>query len=57
MYSIPIDTVAVPRADGVRLNLGVGGNGVVGRTVSILDGRSGKVVGEGIIGWSWREDR
>ncbi|KIW65327.1 hypothetical protein PV04_07597 [Phialophora macrospora] len=36
----------------VRLDLGVGGDGVVGRTVSIVDRKSGKILGEGIIGWS-----
>jgi hypothetical protein len=33
-----------------RLQLGVGGDGVVGRRVSVLD-QSRTVVGEGIIGW------
>ena len=36
---------------GVRLNLGVGGDGVVGRTVSIVDSRR-RLLGEGVIGWS-----
>jgi hypothetical protein len=35
---------------GVRLNLGAGGDGVVGRTVSIVDSRE-MVLGEGVIGW------
>lgn len=34
-----------------RLDLGVGGDGVIGRTVSIIDGRR-RVLGEGVIGWS-----
>lgn len=34
---------------GVRLDLGVGGNGVVGRTVSIVDWRN-RILGEGIVG-------
>jgi hypothetical protein len=33
-----------------RLHLGVGGDGVVGRTVSIFDGN--RILGEGVIGWS-----
>ncbi|OCT48980.1 hypothetical protein CLCR_05038 [Cladophialophora carrionii] len=46
-------TKNAPRAcSGIRLDLGVGGEGVVGRTVSIMDRRSGKILGEGIIGWS-----
>ncbi|RMZ88432.1 hypothetical protein DV736_g4354, partial [Chaetothyriales sp. CBS 134916] len=35
---------------GRRLNLGVGGDGVVGRTVSLVDERK-QVLGEGVIGW------
>lgn len=34
-----------------RINLGVGGTGVVGRTVSVLDEQQ-VMVGEGIIGWN-----
>jgi hypothetical protein len=34
-----------------RLNLSVGGTGVVGRTVSVLDEHR-VLVGEGIIGWN-----
>jgi hypothetical protein len=34
----------------MRLDLGVGGNGVIGRRVSLL--ASGRVVGEGIMGWN-----
>ena len=33
-----------------RLNLGVCGEGLVGRTVSVV-GREGEVLGEGVIGW------
>ena len=33
-----------------RLDLGVGGDGVVGRTVSVT-GCDGEVLGEGVIGW------
>lgn len=33
------------------LNLGVGGSGVVGRTVSVVDEQQ-VVLGEGIIGWN-----
>ena len=35
---------------GERLELGVGGSGVVGRTLSIM--RGGKGVGNGVIGWN-----
>ena len=34
-----------------RLDLGVGGTGVVGRTVSVMNEQQ-VVVGEGIIGWN-----
>jgi hypothetical protein len=33
-----------------RLNLGVGGDGIIGRTVSVV--KEGVVLGEGIIGWN-----
>ncbi|KAA8896053.1 hypothetical protein FN846DRAFT_296942 [Sphaerosporella brunnea] len=33
-----------------RLDLGVGGDGIIGRTVSVVKG--GIVLGEGIIGWN-----
>lgn len=36
---------------GIRLNLSVGGDGVVGRTVSITDSTR-RLLGEGVIGWS-----
>ncbi|RMZ85253.1 hypothetical protein DV738_g159, partial [Chaetothyriales sp. CBS 135597] len=36
---------------GRRLNLGVGGDGIVGRTVSLVDERAQVVLGEGVIGW------
>lgn len=51
LHSFRVDTVATSTTGDVRLNLGVGGDGVVGRTVSIFDGRSRKVLGEGVIGW------
>jgi hypothetical protein len=35
---------------GIKLNLGAGGDGVVGRTVSIVDSRD-VILGEGVIGW------
>ena len=50
MYSFFIDASDGTTA-GVRLNLGVGGDGVVGRSVSIVDGRR-RVLGEGVIGRS-----
>ncbi|OAP63759.1 hypothetical protein AYL99_02986 [Fonsecaea erecta] len=52
LYSFFVDTVSGSRTGDVRLNLGVGGDGVVGRTVSIVDGRRRKLLGEGVIGWS-----
>lgn len=36
----------------IRLNLGVGGDGVVGRTVSIVELGRQKILGEGVIGRS-----
>lgn len=39
-----------PSAVGRRLNLGVGGDGIVGRTVSLVS-VTGEVMGEGVIGW------
>lgn len=52
LHSFFLDTIAPSTTGEVRLNLGVGGDGVVGRTVSILDGRSRRILGEGVIGWS-----
>ncbi|KAI5853446.1 hypothetical protein BZA05DRAFT_444459 [Tricharina praecox] len=46
--------VAMEKADGLpldrRLDLGVGGDGIIGRSVSVV--RKGVVLGEGIIGWN-----
>ncbi|RMZ78077.1 hypothetical protein DV737_g4045, partial [Chaetothyriales sp. CBS 132003] len=36
---------------GRRLNLGVGGDGVVGRTVSLIDEQKQVLLGQGVIGW------
>lgn len=33
-----------------RMDLGVGGEGIIGRRVSFMQGR--RVLGEGIIGWN-----
>ncbi|KIW22931.1 uncharacterized protein PV07_11176 [Cladophialophora immunda] len=52
LYSFFVDTASDSTTVDVRLNLGVGGDGVVGRTVSIVDGRRRKLLGEGVIGWS-----
>ena len=52
MHSFLVDVATVSRTGDERLNLGVGGNGVVGRTVSVLDDRSKRVLGEGVIGRS-----
>ncbi|EXJ78086.1 hypothetical protein A1O3_09247 [Capronia epimyces CBS 606.96] len=54
LHSFFVDTVAASSNAETRLNLGVGGDGVVGRTVSVsvFDGCRRKVLGEGIIGWS-----
>lgn len=35
---------------GERLELGVGGSGVIGRTLSVM--RGGEEVGNGVIGWN-----
>ena len=50
MHSFPVSACDTSSA-GRRLNFGVGGDGVVGRTVSIING-SDTVLGEGVIGWS-----
>ena len=50
MHAFPVSGCEMSSA-GARLNLGVGGDGVVGRTVSIVDSRR-RVLGEGVIGWS-----
>jgi hypothetical protein len=52
VHSYLINASGGAKAGGIRLDLGVGGNGVVGRTVSILDNQSRRILGEGIIGWS-----
>lgn len=39
-----------PFSTGRTLDLGVGGDGVIGRRVSFLVG--GRVLGEGVIGWN-----
>ncbi|KAL2444444.1 hypothetical protein ABEF95_016817 [Exophiala dermatitidis] len=51
MHSFFINPVATSTTGDLRLNLGVGGDGVVGRTVSICDGRNRRILGEGVIGW------
>ncbi|SMR53114.1 unnamed protein product [Zymoseptoria tritici ST99CH_1A5] len=40
----------VPFDLGRRLDLGVGGEGIIGRRVSFVTG--GRVVGEGVMGWN-----
>ncbi|EXJ73944.1 uncharacterized protein A1O5_02238 [Cladophialophora psammophila CBS 110553] len=52
LYSFFVGTDGGSRTSDLRLNLSVGADGVVGRTVSIFDGRRKKVLGEGVIGWS-----
>ncbi|KIV84986.1 hypothetical protein PV11_00729 [Exophiala sideris] len=52
IHSFLIDVAAKSKTGDQRLNLGVGGDGIVGRTVSVLDGRSMRILGEGVIGWS-----
>ncbi|EXJ88468.1 hypothetical protein A1O1_05398 [Capronia coronata CBS 617.96] len=53
LHSFFVDLASSTSTTGdVRLNLGVGGDGVVGRTVSISDGHTRRVLGEGVIGWS-----
>lgn len=50
MHSFIIDGVhSRPFSTSIRMDLGVGGDGVVGRTVSILDSEQ-RLLGEGIIG-------
>ena len=51
LHSFAIDPESTCFTGGARLNLGVGGDGVVGRTVSILDRRRGRILGQGVIGW------
>jgi hypothetical protein len=34
-----------------RLELSVGGNGVVGRAVSVLDSEDGQILGQGVVGY------
>lgn len=52
LHSFIIDTLAATsRTGNVRLNLGVGGDGIVGRAVSVFDQGSKRILGEGIIGW------
>jgi len=46
--------LVVAKAEGLaldrRLDLGVGGDGIIGRSVSVV--RKGMVLGEGIVGWN-----
>lgn len=48
MYSLPLRSglSSLER----RLDLGVGGKGIIGRAVSIVAG--GAVLGQGIVGWN-----
>ncbi|KAK5037390.1 hypothetical protein LTR13_004547 [Exophiala sideris] len=52
IHSFLIDVATKSKTGDQRLNLGVGGDGIVGRTVSVLDSRSMRFLGEGVIGWS-----
>ena len=52
MHTFLLDVTTVSKTGDKRLNLGVGGEGIVGRTVSVLDSRSKRILGEGVIGWS-----
>jgi hypothetical protein len=36
-----------------RLDLSVGGNGVVGRAVSVLHAGDGQVIGQGVVGYGY----
>jgi hypothetical protein len=47
MHSLPLESGALDR----RLELGVGGNGIIGRAVTVVDGNK-TVVGEGVVGWN-----
>ena len=51
MHSFQMDVLGARSLTGLRqrLDLGVGGEGVIGRTVSIVDGEGG-LLGQGIIG-------
>ncbi|KIX01620.1 uncharacterized protein Z518_09346 [Rhinocladiella mackenziei CBS 650.93] len=51
LYSFFLNTMNSSTTGNLRLNLGVGGDGIVGRTVSIVESRGGRVLGEGVIGW------
>lgn len=52
LHSFVIDQTTSCLPEGTRLNLGVGNDGVVGRTVSIFDRRRGRTLGQGVIGWN-----
>ncbi|KAI1618365.1 hypothetical protein EDD37DRAFT_263501 [Exophiala viscosa] len=52
MHSFLVNVATVSSTGDERLNLGVGDDGIVGRTVSMLDGRSKRILGEGVIGRS-----
>lgn len=50
-FAVPGSAIdRVPFSLERRLDLGVGGEGIIGRRVSFLQGRC--VLGEGIIGWN-----
>jgi hypothetical protein len=51
LHSFFVNPCSSTNTAGIRLHLGAGGDGVVGRTVSVVDSRR-RVLGEGIIGWS-----
>ncbi|KAF8543891.1 hypothetical protein BDD12DRAFT_873869 [Trichophaea hybrida] len=56
VYSLLLLKAAAAAGSGLlaldrRLELGVGGDGIIGRVISVV-GKGGVVLGEGIIGWN-----
>ena len=49
MHSFPLSMRRSSNLLGRRLDLGVGGEGIIGRTISIVDDRK-RLLGQGIIG-------
>jgi hypothetical protein len=59
LYSVPLfgsSKTSLQRNNGAmeldrQLDLGVGGEGIIGRTVSVVSA-AGEVLGEGVVGWN-----
>ncbi|KAL7269229.1 hypothetical protein RUND412_008118 [Rhizina undulata] len=58
LYSLDLSPLSAPKSTASllldrRLDLGVGEYGIIGRMVSVVDGKEDEVVlGEGVIGWN-----